>query len=56
MLADFYTKPLQGKLFEFFKDYIMGWKPISELLVEYEDGIPIKEGFEKRDHSKISDR
>ena len=44
MLADFYTKPLQGKLFEFFKDYIMGWKPISDLLVRHEYGTSIKEG------------
>ena len=48
MLADFYTKPLQGKLFEFFKDYIMGWKPISDLLVRHEYGTSIKEGVGNR--------
>ena len=31
MVAYFYTKPLQGKQFEFFKQYFMGWKPMSEL-------------------------
>lgn len=32
MLADFYTKALQGKLFQSFREYIMGWKPIKEPL------------------------
>jgi len=31
MVAYFYTSPLQGKQFEFFKQYFMGWKPMSEL-------------------------
>ena len=31
MLADFFTKPLQGGLFHRFRDVIMGWKPISSL-------------------------
>ena len=31
MLADFFTKPLQGGLFHRFRDVIMGWKPISTL-------------------------
>ena len=48
MLADFYTKPLQGRQFEFFKQYIMGWKPMSKLLVQHENCASIKEGVENR--------
>ena len=32
MMADFFTKPLQGELFRRFRDVIMGHKHISELL------------------------
>ena len=31
MLADFYTKPLQGNLYRIFRDVIMGLKHISTL-------------------------
>ena len=31
MIADFLTKPLQGKLFQKFREVIMGWKPVSDL-------------------------
>ena len=31
MIADFFTKPLQGKLFEEFRDLIMGYKHVSSL-------------------------
>ena len=31
MLADYFTKPLQGSLFHRFRDVIMGWKHISTL-------------------------
>ena len=31
MLADFFTKPLQGALFKKFRDVIMGWKHINTL-------------------------
>ena len=31
MLADFFTKPLQGAVFHKFREVIMGWKPISSL-------------------------
>ena len=31
MLADFFTKPLQGHLFKMFRDVIMGYAPISSL-------------------------
>ena len=32
MLADYFTKPSQGARFKNYRDYIMGYKPISELL------------------------
>ena len=31
MVADFYTKSLQGNLFQRLKEIIMGWKPITAL-------------------------
>ena len=31
MVADFFTKPLQGNLFRLFRDVILGYKHISEL-------------------------
>ena len=31
MLADFFTKPLQGHLFRVFKDVIMGHKQLSDI-------------------------
>jgi hypothetical protein len=31
MLADYFTKPLQGKLFHLFRNVIMGWKHINTL-------------------------
>ena len=32
ILADFYTKALQGSLFNLFRDVIMGYKDISDLM------------------------
>ena len=34
MLADYFTKPLQGKLFHLFRAVIMGWKHIDTLKQE----------------------
>ena len=31
MLADYFTKPLNGKQFEYLREFIMGWRPMSEL-------------------------
>jgi hypothetical protein len=31
MLADFFTNPLQGKLFQKFKEVLIGWKSITDL-------------------------
>ena len=33
MLADFFTKAIQGTLFTEFRKYIMGWKPMCDLIV-----------------------
>ena len=44
MLADFYTKPLNGAKFEYFRKFIMGWRPMSELHYELDvGGSQIKE-------------
>ena len=34
MVADFFTKPLQGSLFRYLRDFILGHRPISELKLE----------------------
>ena len=34
MLADFFTKPLQGALYSKFRDVIMGYKPITSLTIK----------------------
>jgi len=41
MLADFFTKPLQGKVFYLLRDIIMGIKPLSDLQLHHD--ILIKE-------------
>ena len=45
MVADFFTKPLVGSLFRTLREYIMGWKPMSELTVQMKD-TQIKEDVE----------
>ncbi|KAG7372416.1 reverse transcriptase RNA-dependent DNA polymerase [Nitzschia inconspicua] len=42
MLADFFTKPLQGALFRKFRDVILGHKPLSSL------SVPVKSLREER--------
>ena len=34
MLADFFTKPLQGSLFRKFRDYVLGYQPVETLINE----------------------
>ena len=46
MLADYMSKPLQGSLFNSFRDVIMGWKHISTL---YDYRLPIEERVENHD-------
>jgi len=33
MLADYFTKPLQGSRFRMLRKFIMGWRPMSDLIV-----------------------
>ena len=34
MIADYFTKPLKGKLFKLFRDLIMGYKHIGDILAD----------------------
>ena len=34
IVTDFFTKPLQGKLFKNFRDFVLGHRPMSELGIE----------------------
>jgi len=54
MLAEFFTKLLQGELFRFLRAYIMGWRPISELLTlkDIKKTDRIKEDVGKREETK----
>ena len=45
MVADFFTKPLVGSLFVQLKEYILGWRPMSALIVQLKD-TRIKEDVE----------
>jgi hypothetical protein len=47
MLADYYTKALQGNLFKRFRDVIMGYVHINDLLLD--PSFPLKERVENRD-------
>jgi hypothetical protein len=44
MIADYFTKPLQGKAFKLLRDLIMGYIHINELLKEIEDSIKERVG------------
>ena len=50
MLADFFTKPLQGSLFRNFRNVIMGYKPIDTLKVPHSN----KERVGNKKMSKIT--
>ena len=43
MLANYYTNPLMGAKFQEFRNYIMGWKNMKELVKEINDSNGIKE-------------
>ena len=49
MLADYFTKPLQGKIFHIYRDIIMGYKPITDLLskIELKERVE-NQGFKKK--------
>ena len=40
MLADYFTKPLHGAKFKYFRDFIMGWRPISDLKYDFKSAVP----------------
>ena len=52
MIADYFTKPLQGRLFKMFRNVIMGYLPISSIIEQ----IPIKERVDIRNVKRKSDR
>ena len=39
MLADFFTKPLQGSLFRKFRDYVPGYEPVAKLINEADEPL-----------------
>jgi len=43
MLADYFTKPLVGSQFRLLRSFVMGWRPISELISPIESKDTIKE-------------
>ena len=45
MLADYFTKPLQGATFRHFRSVIMGWEPISTLFTKSSDSVESKDLF-----------
>ena len=58
MIADFFTKALQGKVFKFFRDIIMGYTTVEEILRTLKDtdvSFTIKERVENNDTTKNDD-
>ena len=62
MLADYMSKPLQGKLFTLFRDVIMGWKHLSTLFdilnsneerVGNNGNLPVESGKQKLTYAEI---
>ena len=51
MLADFFTKPLQGSLFNLFWDVIMGYQPITDLYPIVDTSV--KERVEKTNFKNV---
>jgi len=37
MLADYFTKPLQGSQFRVLREFIMGWRPMKDLIIMKND-------------------
>ena len=59
MMADFFTKDLQGRAFKFFRDIIMGYATIAEIIKTLNDNnvyFPIKECVENYDMSKNGEK
>ena len=53
MLADYYTKPLQGSLFKKLRNVIMGFDHISTLKNKVTPSLTMKERIEKRDEKQV---
>ena len=53
MIADYFTKPLQGKAFQIFSDLIMGFFHIDTLVTAF---LPINDHFEKGSRIKIIEK
>ena len=53
MLADYFTKPLQGSLFRKFREIIMGWKHINTLKSNPYDANNLKERVENTNVNKV---
>ena len=59
MIADFFTKALQGKAFKFFREIIMGYTTVEEILrtLKYKNmSFTIKERVENNDITKNDDK
>ena len=54
MVADFFTKPLQGNLFRKLRDIILGYKHISELYTEDEES-PVEERVRNGDKEEFTE-
>ena len=53
MIADYFTKPLQGKLFKYMRDIIMGLAPFP---VEERVEVNVKESTRKVHQTEVADR
>jgi hypothetical protein len=51
MLADFFTKPLQGSLFRKFRDIVMGYKHIDSLK-HVDEELPLQERVGRNVHGE----
>ena len=59
MIADFFTKALQGKAFKFFRDIIMGYTTVEEILRTLKDknvSFTVKERVENNGITKNDDK
>ena len=48
MIADYFTKPFQGKLFNLFRNLIMGYKHIGYILVDIESRVKERVGNQNK--------
>ena len=54
MLADFFTKALQGELFRFFRSIIMGWTTILDVIAVNDEMKKRVEKWSKYENKLIS--